>query len=547
MSTRTASDASTLRTAFTHDALDKATDSFRLIKVLPSRSDDGLLQLSLWHDNVSTASYRCLSYRWGEKQERHAILINGKSFLVGDNLYYFLEEISRSRAQPDGALWIDSVSINQDCNEERGHQVQQMGKIYTNAQEVLLWLGRDIPSAFALCEWLKAQPVNRCPDHLSETWDRIRFNPYWYRAWIVQEVLLAKCINVILPGATLDYNVLGRAITSFSDLERFEEESAAQLWTFWDDRWGKPHPRSSQPTTIDWIRHERDRDEFWRLIYMHRKSKCENKRDRVYSLLGLISGNHGFKVDYDESEADLFWRAGEHFDAWEAPEFVDILRVALLDSEPSNDSNRRIKSRSVSPSKLNESLKRRPDFQVRIPIRHATPTSSFRCTVFKKARCKFKDCRRATLLSCTRNDILLCTNARSDDPTEHGCIHGLASPLDTPAAEPFEIILEAHHGQKRTHAVLPAESLEVLDVGTGTWFGVSTWSSLRKALDKNDLDRADRVKLLVPARYAVWIWFGVHPDQLDSAVSEHRPELPSAHHALPPGTILLRFRRWLLV
>jgi hypothetical protein len=530
-SSHTESNASAIRPAFTHEALDQATDSFRLIKVLPTRSEEGHLQLSLWHDNISSASYRCVSYRWGETSPRHVVSINGKSFHVRSNLYHFLEEIFESRMYQDAALWIDSVSIDQSCIEERGHQVQQMGKIYTNAQEVLLWLGREITSARALCTWLQAQPATECPHHLGKAWDRIRFNPYWYRAWIVQEVLLNRCITVVLPGVTLAYNLLGRTIARFTSLERLEQESAAQLWTFWDDRWGKPHNRPNQPKTVDWIRHERNRDEFWRLIHMHRYSKCENKRDRVYSLLGLISGDHGFKVDYNETAADLFWRAGEHFDAWEAPEFVDILRLALLESE---------ESRSVSPSQLHASLKNRPDFQVRIPVRRATPTTSLFSTVFKKTRCKFKDCRRAPSLPCTRNGILLCTNARSDEPTEHGCLHGLACPLDKPAAEPFEIRLKAHHGGKSTDTVLPPTALQTFDIGTGTWFGVSTWSSLRKALDTKDLDRADRVKLLVPAKYAIWIWFGVHPDQLENAVTDHHPELPSAHHALPPGTKVTR-------
>jgi hypothetical protein len=533
------------RRSFKHESLDRTKDSFRLIKVLPSRSADGLLQLSLWHDVVSSASYRCLSYRWGEQYRRHVVLVNGKELHVGENLHCFLEEMYTSNQNQDSidsdeALWIDSICINQQCAKERGHQVQHMGSIYTNAREVLVWLGQQNISRRPLYDWVQAKQWTECPEALRDQWDKIRFNPYWYRAWIVQEILLARNITIILPGVRFEYALLGRAIARSTNLDRIEEESAAQLWTFWDDRWRKPQHRNHEPKTVDWIRHQRDRDEFWALIHMHKGAKCADKRDRIYSLLGLISGNHNFKVDYDESITDLFWRAGEHFDAWEAPELVDILRVALLEDQAPKEGVKKAKNRGISPWILVDSLKTRPDFQVRIPIRRASPATSLFNRVTKRITCKFKDCRRAPSLHCTRNDILLCTNAPSSGPTEHGCIHGLAYPIDKPAAEPFEIKIEAHHGKLLANTILPPTALQVLDTGTDSWVGVSTWSSLQKALDKKDLDRADRVKLQVPAKYAIWIWFGVHPDQLDSAFTEHHPELPSAHHALPPGTKVTR-------
>jgi hypothetical protein len=532
------------RAVFKHDTLDRATDSFRLIKILPSRSADGLLQLYLWHDAVSSASYRCLSYRWGEQSRRHVVLLNGEEFHTGDNLYRFLEEmytrIQSSSADAVGALWIDSISINQDCVEERGHQVQHMGSIYTHATEVLVWLGHESIVVDTLREWVQAETWKECPQALRDQWNKIRFNPYWYRAWIVQEILLAKKIMIVLRGVTIDYTLLGRSIARSTDPDRIDENPAAQLWTFWHDRWKKPSHHKSEPITVDWLRHQRDRDHFWSLIHMHKGAKCTDERDRIYSLLGLISGNHEFKVDYNESAADLFWRAGEHFDAWEAPELVDILRVALLNDQAAKENTRRVNSRGINPWVLVDSLKTRPDFQVRIPVRRAVPATSLYCRVTKRITCKFKDCRRAPRLQCTPDDILLCTNARSNGPTEHGCIHGLARPLDKPAAEPFEIKIEAHHGKTLANTILPPTALQVLDTGTDTWVGVSTWSSLQRALERRDLDRTDRVKLQVPAKYAIWIWFGLHPDQLNSAFAEHRPELPSAHHALPPGTKVTR-------
>jgi hypothetical protein len=529
-----------IKAQYEHGPLDRTTDSFRLIKVLPKLTQDGLLQISLWHDNVSSVSYRCLSYRWGDQAQRHTVLINGLSFSVGENLYDFLEE-AQSWSESLSALWIDSICINQQCVQERGHQVQHMGSIYVNAEEVLIWLGRKTLFARSLCDWIQAENWTECPDSLRQQWDEIRFNPYWCRAWIVQEVLLARSIMVILPGVRLDYNLIGRAITRSADLTRLDEDAGAQLWSFWYERRKKACQLTGDPVTVDWIRHQRDGVGFWDLIQMHKKAKCTDERDRIYSLLGLISGDHEFKVDYSESTADLFWRAGEHFDAWEAPELVDILRVALLCNNSQKNGVGKAKNRGISPWVLIESLKEQPDFQVRIPIRRTCPTTSMFSRVTKQPRCGFKECRRVrTELRCNSNDVLLCTNALSSGPTEHGCIHALASPTDSPAAEPFEIRMEAHHGKILAHTVLPPTAVQVFDEGTSTWVGVSTWSSLRKALNKRNLDRMDLVKLQVPAKYAIWTWFGVHPDHLETALVEHHPELPSAHHALPSGTKVTR-------
>jgi hypothetical protein len=539
-SSRTEGDLGTARTEYEHDPLDRTTDSFRLIKILPERTQDGLLQISLWHDNVSSAPYRCLSYRWGDQAQQRTVLINGLPFSVGENLYSFLEE-AQSWGGSSLALWIDSICINQQCVQERGHQVQHMGSIYINAEEVLIWLGRETLFARSLFDWVQAEDGSECPHSLRHQWDGIRLNPYWCRAWIVQEVLLARSITVVLPGARLDYKLLGRAITRSADLTRLDEDAGALLWSFWYERRKKARQLTGDPVTVDWIRHQRDGVGFWDLIQMQKKAKCTDERDRIYSLLGLISGDHEFKVDYNEPTADLFWRAGEHFDAWEAPELVDILRVALHGNNSHGNGAGKEKNRGISPWVLVESLEQRPDFQVRIPIRRACPTTSMFSRVTKQPRCGFKECRRVrTELRCTSNDVLLCTNALSNGPTEHGCIHALACPTDRPAAEPFEIKLEAHHGKTLAHTILPPTTLQVFDEGTSTWVGVSTWSSLRRALDRRNLDRMDLVKLQVPAKYAIWTWFGVHPDHLETALAEHHLELPSVHHALPSGTRVTR-------
>ncbi|KAL6705683.1 hypothetical protein ACN47E_006472 [Coniothyrium glycines] len=506
---------------FRYEDLDRSTESLRLIKVLRDRNLDGLLQIELSHHTLPT-TYRCLSYQWGARTKSHKVLINQHEFFIGENLHDFLSQ-TQTWAQNgfEDYLWIDAICINQERIDERGHQVQRMGTIYASALEVFIWLGCHSDLTDAFHDWLHEGEHHNCPSALRECWDRIRFNDYWHRAWIVQEILLAKHVTVILPGAKVDWTVLGRAIARSGSIDSLDRECAAHLWSFWDERWRRT-PQSSAKKSR-WLPNGKpvnrlELDSLWSLIHMHRHAQCTDKRDRIYSLLGLVHADHDFRVDYGESVMDLFWRAGEHFNAWDAPELVDILRVALL-QDTGDDGN---ETGSTSPWRLVRSLETKSDLHVRIPVRHILPANSLRSRLTKRIKCRVPDCRDAPALHCTRDDLLLCTNTPPEGPTAHGCIHGLCHPLDSPAAEPFVIKLTAHHTNRTVTATLPSSTLQVHDAGTDTWNGVITWSTMEKALQMKNLDRVERVKLSVPARYAIWIWFGIHPDQMQADPNSQR-------------------------
>lgn len=513
---------------FAYRPLDLAHDTLRLIRVRPDQSEDGYLQLDLWH-SIMPAKYHCVSYQWGSVVRQHGILINGCRHAVGDNLHAFLQEVYTWAINGfDEPIWIDAICIDQSCNTERGHQVQRMGSIYSNAQEVLVWLGDHGELAETFYEWLSMAHENECPAHLRDQWDKIRFNSYWQRDWIKQEILLAQRVTVVLRGGKMEWTVLGGAIARSGSLDQLDHEHAAHLWTFWGERWSSKHGHSGAATSS----HE-ELFSFWSLMHTHRTADCTDKRDRVYSLLGLVSEKHNFMVDYNESTSDLFWRVSTEFEVGDSPELVDILRVALLDGESDGHQHA---SASLNPWGLVQSVLRRSDLQVRVPVRGVVPTDSFAQRIRRTVRCKSSSCKEAPRLSCTRDDLLICTNERSEEFTEHGCIHAIAHPLDHPAAEPYEIRLVAHHRDQIATATLLSTAVQVWDVGTEKWVGIATWSSLQKALSLPGLDRLDRVKLLVPATYAMMIWFGVHPSQLDDSAFVQDAGLPSAYHALPTGT-----------
>lgn len=214
---------------FTYRPLEMAHDSLRLIRVRPDRSADGYLQLDLWH-SVMPAKYLCVSYQWGSVARQHKVLIYGCRHAVGDNLHAFLQEVYTWAIRGfDEPLWIDAICIDQSCNSERGHQVQRMGSIYSNAQAVFVWLGDHGKLAEAFYGWISVAHEKDCPAHLRDQWDKIRYNAFWQRAWIKQEILLAQRVTVVLHGAKIEWTVLGGAIARSGSLNQLESEHAAHL------------------------------------------------------------------------------------------------------------------------------------------------------------------------------------------------------------------------------------------------------------------------------------------------------------------------------
>jgi hypothetical protein len=191
--------------AFEYEPFDLTQQVFRLLEVQP-RQAGAAIRVRLWHIAIS-ASYRCLSYMWGDQTKRHTIMVNDRTFRVGGNLHDFLDHASQHHA--NRPLWIDAICIDQDNNAERGHQVQRMGEIYSGAQEVLVWLGREFQFDL-IADWLKAVP---CGDHCSREIEKqltlLCFHPYWNRAWIAQEILLQSNVTILQQHGSIPWGEFG--------------------------------------------------------------------------------------------------------------------------------------------------------------------------------------------------------------------------------------------------------------------------------------------------------------------------------------------------
>lgn len=95
--------------------------------------------------------YSALSYTWqspllatsadvSAAEPTHEIMLNGEKANVYHNLFHALLRLGQPPYQRE-PMWIDYICIDQSNTEERNHQVDLMGDIYEQADQVVIWLG----------------------------------------------------------------------------------------------------------------------------------------------------------------------------------------------------------------------------------------------------------------------------------------------------------------------------------------------------------------------------------------------------------------------
>ncbi|KAH7063601.1 heterokaryon incompatibility protein-domain-containing protein [Macrophomina phaseolina] len=170
----------------------------------------------------------------------HEIICNGYSQLISENLYQALYQLCRSGHRRP--LWTDALCINQLALDERAEQVAMMGDIYATAARVIVWLGPetpDIPNVlwihtefFQVLERMAQRigfekTVARSPldknflkdlgldipliEWYHRWWSYFEFfrrRRWFYRAWIVQEVALAREVQVLCGSVELPWNAM---------------------------------------------------------------------------------------------------------------------------------------------------------------------------------------------------------------------------------------------------------------------------------------------------------------------------------------------------
>jgi hypothetical protein len=121
---------------------------FRLLLLSKQRySNDEFVRCSLReYDLKECPEYIAISYTWGSAEylprqiavsdsrlATRPVLIDGRHFLVGENLHDLLAEFRTWKDVEETFLWIDALCINQKDPVEKSSEVAQVADIYSNA------------------------------------------------------------------------------------------------------------------------------------------------------------------------------------------------------------------------------------------------------------------------------------------------------------------------------------------------------------------------------------------------------------------------------
>lgn len=297
----------------------------RLLTIQPGAGESQEIQCELEIVHLEeNPSYIALSYTWGPPTAEaadtgvtcsttHVIRCSGDLIVITKNLHDFFQRV---RCDPELILqryWVDSVCINQQDAAERGSQVSFMASIYRSADMVIAWLGEEdnyteesftlIRTLGTLCEDCLKQivPKNRGTENFvgilgpladNRLWNSLRQfwqRSYFKRAWIIQELALAKKVIVKCGGRILDWNYIVR-VSAFLALTPWTQCLNMGLHELGD----RDYSNHALPLYLYSNSKMAILEKHCGLLYFltkGRRFQCSDPRDKVYSLLGLL-GDH---------------------------------------------------------------------------------------------------------------------------------------------------------------------------------------------------------------------------------------------------------------
>ncbi|KAK8121279.1 heterokaryon incompatibility protein (HET) domain-containing protein [Apiospora kogelbergensis] len=293
-----------------YDALAKGT--IRLLNIQDAQATDYIGVLETWHLDEAP-SYYALSYCWGSQVRDVALRAEQGTIYVNQDLFEGTQRLKRlasndSELQPPlSYVWIDTICINQADTAERSSQVSLMGRIYSQAINVLIWLGPtagDFSAAWSLVDSIygvfraenpsaktlidipltfyspRRHELLGLPDWDDKGWESLRMLftlPWFTRIWVIQEVAISSQDPIILLGQySYPWSRLGWVASWMRRCGYFRLEAVPQVMRNVDEI--SNIRRSQVPWPLDAL-----------VTTTSVKFHATDQRDKVYALLGLAA------------------------------------------------------------------------------------------------------------------------------------------------------------------------------------------------------------------------------------------------------------------
>lgn len=186
----------------------------RLVHILSGPKDSEVMVRFTTTNLADAPDFETLSYVWGPKR-RVGISCHGTSLVIRANLHTALCNLRLT--DKDRTFWIDSFCINQEDLDERAQQVALIRSIYISSHKTTIWLGETAILSDATVALLKklseasklTEPTGVILDQDQSVWEELgdSYANFWfYRVWIIQEVVVAKSVVVWLRNELWEWN-----------------------------------------------------------------------------------------------------------------------------------------------------------------------------------------------------------------------------------------------------------------------------------------------------------------------------------------------------
>jgi hypothetical protein len=292
-----------------YTALDSTKSEIRLICLQPHGTTDSI-ECELIVTNLDEKPvYESLSYEWGFPTGKDfCIKINGQERPVRENLWLAL--LCLRLKDGTRTLWIDAICIDQSNIPERNHQVGQMGRIYSQASGVVIWIGTEIQdmtkpekNVKLAQDFLRDLSINKngqlsrrqivkyekdmrrgsLLDLKIDALLELCYRSYWTRLWVIQEVILSHRGVIQCSSFEFDLGIFRKLFSSglvWTEFCRWADDTAAaKMWTSPAMRLfdlNREHNKRHQiPLTII------------QLMVRTSYTDCGDARDKVFGLLNL--------------------------------------------------------------------------------------------------------------------------------------------------------------------------------------------------------------------------------------------------------------------
>lgn len=315
---------------FSYDPLPDASIYIRVL-VLEHGNKEDPLRVTLLQESLDEVSvpYEAVSYWWGIPEKSFRITVRqGEevgSLTITENLHNALVRF-RSVSE-DRTLWNDALCIDQSDVEEKAQQVRLMGRIYTEARKVLIYLGEPDGStlqAFEMMDKVHTAFINT-PDNDSrrslqwtidnglptvlqpEKWQPLKnfFRRTWFRRkWTIQECVLASRPVFFLGDweKEWDYMAIVDAAINARGLAVLDHTTCDNIEAANELRQGLSQLHNI--STLKKALINRIKYQLMDLVSLFTQSRASDPRDHLFALLDLASDASDSLLDPRYGEAD---------------------------------------------------------------------------------------------------------------------------------------------------------------------------------------------------------------------------------------------------